>query len=222
MKIIKKIFKFLPLASLIVSCAFAVEGDIIKDRHGCYLEKADGVEVEIACPQIEDKGLSPKDKNDLVDLLKIFEESPVAATVKQASKALNSDKKAKHSYSKEVLKKAKKLENGKYVVKITFLKKSDYPKKSNLGHGYFASDNGTFQVLDSTAEAQWDEIISTDLIGNDHAKYQAYVNAVTSKNVIITVRLSNSYQLASIVKGKNIKDIDHVGLPDVVYEEIIR
>jgi len=222
MEMIKKIFKFLPLALLTVSCAFAVEGDIIKDRYGCYLEKAGGVEIKISCPHIEDKGLSQKDKNDLIDSLTVFEKSPVATTVKQASKVLNSDKKAKRSYSKEVLKKAKKLEDGKYLVKITFLKESNYPNKSNVGHGYFISENGTFQILDSTAEVQWDEIISTDLIGKDHSKYQAYVNAVTSRNVIITVRVKSSEQLASIVKGKNIRDIDHVGLPEVVYEEITR
>lgn len=92
--------------------------------------------------------------------------------------------------------------NGKYNVRINFIKDGDFPKKST-GHSY--KEDKTLDFAE-----HWRREISAHYLGHDYEGYDPVINAVTSI-VSIDVLVSSSAELANIIKDGRVKSVRHVG-----------
>jgi hypothetical protein len=219
--------KILPLAALIALAppAFSEEGDTFESYGVCHIELADGSKAPIKCQRGRKPMMSTEDKLESIAMLSDFENSDASALVNKASYESSVKKKVsgiydRTNYSSHVMQQAKKVKNGKFLVKIIFANEDGYPQKSSSNHKYFLSRKQKLKRLDAAEAAKWDDVIATRYIGEYYADYQASVDVVTPENVIITVTLDESSQLSGLIEGKNVRSIDHAGMPEVVYEEI--
>lgn len=213
-------------ASFAFQNAFSEEGDTFQYQGVCHVELAGGSREKISCDTGKgsvNKTMTIEEKALNANMLDDFDESLLAEQVKLASWELNtkSQTEVSNKYPLEVMEKSKKLNNGKYLVKIIFSNEGGYPQKSSSTNKYFLSGQETYEQLNDAQAVKWDNDIATNFIGADYLDYQTSVDVVTRDNVIVTVALDDVSQLSGIIDGKNVRSIDHVGMPEVVYEEII-
>jgi len=205
--------------------AYSGEGDITQTIGGtCYTERAGGLKEITDCPKFGPKLLSEQDKAGIVELLGNFENSQELNLVTQLSNDMKAEKISKREvykkHSKGVLRQALKMDNGKFLVKIVFVNDSDFPNKSKEINKYYTSGERSFNWISSEQTAELDNAVSTWFIGENHGQYQTVVNSISKNNVGLTLSLDDSSPLSDIIEGKQIKSIDHAGMPFVEYEEI--
>lgn len=210
----------------------AEEGELIITRDKCYVVLADGSEEETQCPSFESPLLTEDQKREIVGKLRSFEVSEDDKRFKKMSSGLTniesqSDGNAstrfrrRPQFTEDELRTAAKIKKNKYVVRLIFPNTKEYPQKSSRHQNYFVSDPVTgFEQKGSTFASQWDEIIATQTIGVNYAQFQTEVIGVTRKNVIIDLLVEDSTQLATILIDKELRSIDHVGMPLPAFEEI--
>lgn len=211
----------------------AEEGALIITRDKCYLVLENGSEEETQCPSFERPLLTDAQKGEIVGKLRSFEVSEDDKRFKKMSSDLNNIERGsgsntsaklrrKSEFTEDELRTAAKIKKDKYLVRLIFPNTKEYPQKSSRHQNYFMSDPVTgFEQKGSAFTSQWDEIIATQTVGINHAQFQAEVIGVTKKNVIIDLLVKNSAQLDTLLADKELRSIDHVGMPLPVLEEIV-
>lgn len=204
--------------------SYSKEGDTFESYGVCHIELADGSLEKIDCKRgrgINNDGMNNEDKARAVAVLAAFDKSLLADEAKLASWEVNAKSKKEiiDKYPLEVFKKAKKLKDGKYLVKIIFINEWIYPLKDSTTHRYRVYDNG-MKLLDDAQGAKWDDVIANQVIGSNYADYQTSIDVVTRDNVIVTVTLDEASILSTLIADKKVRSVDHAGMPEIVYEEI--
>ena len=151
---------------------------------------------------------------DSLARLKAFEEGTQIETVKQ----LQTDREIQESsaatdvshYSTEIAHKASLVKDDKYIVKVFFVNEYDFPKKYARGD-YYTRESGKTERYDEQFASEWDAKISQVLLGENAAKLEPEVIAVTRNAISIRFLVEGSDQLSSIIAGKKVKAIRHVG-----------
>ena len=208
------------------SFTIAAEGDYYEYRGKCEIELADGSRQAAECPKSIPAELSQAQIAENIELLVDAEARPEFHQAKQFSavraKLSESDLRG-GDFPVELMKYSKRFDAGKIPVRISFRNDQSYPRKYSSGRGYYAFVNGKVRTRDSAFAKRWDTRILNQFVGKDHEQYQATVKAISDTAIILHVRLETSDQLKRILEGKSgIMNIDHPGLPEPEFEEVIR
>jgi len=103
------------------------------------------------------------------------------------------------------------IQNGKYAVRVSYLKDKDFPIKY-AGVDFYKEDRS------EVFKAQWDPIIFEYYLGEGYAKYSPYLVAST-KIVSILCLISDLSELETLLSDSRVIRVRHIGTPrQKIYE----